>query len=148
MPARSGGQTALSVYLEKVADGVSVRLGKQSWLGIAASLGLTALWTWHNPWNILSRIDDVAQDIESLQIVDDVWDTIESTARMAGASFDLSERLRRMVCEYCHTANPVGAGSCIACGAPLGDVQPRTCAYCGFVLKKTETICPNCGRKN
>lgn len=144
----SGGQTALSIYLQKVEDGVSVQLGKQSWLGVAASLGMTALWTWHNPWNILSRLDDLAQDIESMQMVDDVWDTIESTARMAGASFELSERLRRMVCEYCTSANPVGESSCIACGAPLGNVQPITCAYCGFVLKKNETICPNCGRRN
>lgn len=146
MPA-SGGQTALSVYLQKVEDGISVQLGKQSWLGVAASLGMTALWAWHNPWNILSRLDDLAQDIESMQLVDDVWDTVESTARMAGATFELSERLRRMVCEYCNTPNPVGTNACIACGAPLGDVQPFTCSYCGFVLQLGESSCPNCGRR-
>jgi hypothetical protein len=143
----SGGQTALSIYLQRMEDGVSVQLGNQAWLGVAASLGATALWSWVNPWNILTRLDDLAQDIESLQIVDDVWETIEQTARLSGASFKLSERLRRMVCEYCNTANPVGEGSCIACGAPLGDVQPDTCPYCGFILGREETTCPNCGRR-
>lgn len=142
----SGGQTAMTVNLEKAADGVAVQIGKQSWLGVAASLGTTALWTWHNPWNILSRLDDLAQDIEHLQLADDVWETIEQFARHAGASFALSERLRRMVCEYCNTANPVGESSCIACGAPLGSVQPSTCSKCGFVVSKAETICPNCGQ--
>jgi len=119
----SGGQTALSVSLQKVEDGVSVQLGKQSWLGVAASLGMTALWTWHNPWNILTRLDDLAQDIENIQIIEDVWETIERTARAAGASFELSERLRRLVCPYCSTANPTGESHCIACGAPLGEIH-------------------------
>ena len=35
---RSGGQTALTVTLESVADGVAVEVGKQSWFGVAASL--------------------------------------------------------------------------------------------------------------
>jgi hypothetical protein len=142
----SGGQTAMTVNLEKVPDGVAVQVGKQSWLGVAASLGTTALWTWYNPWNILSRLDDLAQDIENLQLADDVWSAIEQYARAAGASFELSERLRRLVCEYCNTANPVGESSCIACGAPLGSVQPGTCQNCGFVLTKGDSICPNCGK--
>lgn len=141
----SGGHTAMTVNLEKVSDGVAVQIGEQSWLGVAASLGTTALWAWRNPWNILSRLDDLAQDIEHLQLQEDVWESIEDLARSAGISFELSERLRRMVCEYCTTANPVGESSCIACGAPLGRVQPITCKNCGFVLSKGEHVCPNCG---
>ena len=41
--AMAGGDTTLSVVLQKVEDGVSVQLGQQAWLGIAASLGTTAL---------------------------------------------------------------------------------------------------------
>ena len=40
---RSGGDTAMTVTLKQVEDGVAVQIGKQSWLGIAASLGTTAL---------------------------------------------------------------------------------------------------------
>ena len=142
--ASSGGNTAMTVTLEKAADGVAVQIGQQAWLGVAASLGTTALAALRNPFNLLGRLDDLAQDIENLQLSDQVWQTIEATARAAGASFELSERLRRLVCSYCSTANPVGEPSCIACGAPLGKAQPRTCRSCGFVVKNSESICPNC----
>jgi ribosomal protein L40E len=140
----SGGHTALTVSLNQVTDGIAVQIGEQSWLGVVASLGSTAFWAWRNPWNIISRLDDLAQDIENLQLVEDTWDTIEEVARATGASFELSERLRKLVCAYCNTANPTGASHCIGCGAPLGSVQPTTCKYCGFVLTKGDTACPNC----
>jgi hypothetical protein len=143
---RSGGQTALTVTLEKVTDGVAVEVGKQSWLGIAASLGTTALLALRNPFTLLNRLDDVAQDIESLQINDRIWEVVENVAYAAGATFELSERLRRLVCKYCDTANPVGEPRCIACGAPLGKAQPRTCLNCGYVIREHETQCPNCNQ--
>jgi Double zinc ribbon len=144
--AASGGDTAVSVILQKVEDGVAVQVGKQAWLGVAASLGTTALAAIRNPFNLLGRLDDIAQDIENLQISEQVWQAVGDVARAAGASQELSDRLRRMVCAYCNTANPVGEPNCIACGAPLGDVQPRTCPNCGFVIKSNERICPNCRR--
>jgi len=142
----TGGDTAISVILQKVEDGVAVRLGQQAWLGIAASLGTTALAALKSPFNLLGRLDDLAQDIQNLQIDDQVWQAIDEVARSAGASQKLSERLRRTMCPYCLTANLVGEASCIACGAPLGEVQPRTCPNCGFVIISSETICPNCKR--
>ncbi len=141
----TGGKTALSVILEKVEDGVAVQIGKQSWLGVAASLGVTALSALKNPLTLLGRLDDLAQDIESLQLSDEVWRTIEHIARLRGATFELSERLRRLSCPYCGTANPINESNCIACGAPLGTSQPSTCPQCGFVIKRGETTCPNCG---
>ena len=143
----SGGQTALSVILEQVEDGVAVQLGQQNWLGVAASLGVTALAAFRNPFSLLGRMDDLAQDFEHLQLAEEIWRVVENVAQLRGASFELSERLRRMVCEYCRTANPTGESNCIACGAPLGDVQPHTCLNCGFVVKSNETICPNCGKR-
>jgi RNase P subunit RPR2 len=144
--AKSGGDTALAVTIQKFDDGVSVQIGQQTWLGVAASLGTTALSALRNPFNLLNRLDDLAQDIESLKLTDQVWETISNVVHASGASYELSERLRRMVCEYCNTANPVGESSCIACGAPLGSVQPTTCLNCGFVIRNQETICPNCKR--
>jgi hypothetical protein len=142
--AMAGGDTTISVILQKVADGVAVQLGQQAWLGIAASLGTTALAAMRNPFTLLGRLDDLAQDIQNLQINEQVWQAIDEVARAAGASQELSIRLRRTVCPYCTTANPVGEPNCIACGAPLGTVQPRTCPNCGFVINQNETICPNC----
>lgn len=144
--AASGGQTALTVFLQTVEDGVLVQVGQQAWFGVAASLGQSAIAALLNPWNLLGRLDDIAQDIENLQLVETVWQVIEKTAQAKGASQQLSERLSRLTCGYCGTANPVGAGSCLACGAPLGSSQPRSCRHCGFALKPGETVCPQCGR--
>jgi hypothetical protein len=140
----SGGNTALTVGIQKVEDGISVVIGNQSWLGVAASMGQTALLTLLNPWNLINRLDDLAQDYENLQLSERVWEIIEQTTRASGATFELSERLKRAVCPYCSTGNTVGEPRCIACGAPLGYDQPTTCKKCGFVIRKSETICPNC----
>lgn len=143
---RSGGPTALTVYLQKVEDGVMVTVGQQEWLGVAASLGQTAFSALMNPWSLLHRLDDLAQDLASLQLSERVWTVVETVARAAGAGHQLSERLSRLTCEYCGVANPVGEPACVACGAPLGKVQPRSCASCGYVLSGNERLCPNCGR--
>lgn len=143
--AASGGQTALGISLQKVEDGVSVQIGKQAWFGVAASLGFTAIAAIRNPFTLIDRIDDLAQDIESIQLTDEVWQVIDLTARSLNAGHELSERLRRLVCDYCNTPNPVGEPSCIACGAPLGNVQPAACPKCGFIVTTRLSNCPNCG---
>jgi RNase P subunit RPR2 len=141
---QSGGQTALTVDIEQVPDGVMVKVGEQDWLGVAASLGWSAIITALKPLNILNRLDDIAQDVSSIQMKELAWRVIDSAARSTGASQELSRRLKRMVCEYCNTANPVGQPRCIACGAPLGDSQPTTCSKCGFIVTRAEKYCPNC----
>ena len=144
--SHSGGKTALTVNLQKVEDGLMVELGQQQWLGVAASLGQTAIATLINPLNLLGRLDDIAQDVSNLQMNDKVWEVIGRVAGEAGASQQLSERLSRITCEYCGAANPVGEATCLACGAPLGKEQPKTCSKCGFVLVHDEKFCPNCGQ--
>jgi hypothetical protein len=142
----SGGQTALTIQITPVEDGVMVGIGQQAWLGVAASMGQTVLTTLMNPWNLLNRLDDLAQDVENLQITDTVWQVVTKAAQAAGASTQISERLQRLECHYCGTGNAVGTGNCIACGAPLGSIQPRTCPACGFVVLRGEKYCPSCGK--
>lgn len=145
--SQSGGQTALTVSLQSVEDGVMVGIGEQAWMGVAASLGHTAIAALRNPLSLLSRLDDLAQDIENIQLKEKVWQTINRTVASLGASHELSERLSRITCDYCHTANPLGEGSCIACGAPLGNAHPTACPNCGFAVTSEEQICPNCRQK-
>ena len=142
--AMSGGQTAMTVTIQKIEDGIMIELGQQAWLGVAASLGMSALAALRNPFSLLGRLDDIAQDIEHLQMSDRIWQVIDQSARALGASTDLSDKLKRLTCEYCHTANPVGEPSCLACGAPLGNMQPVTCRNCGYVVKSSDKKCPNC----
>jgi hypothetical protein len=141
----SGGRTALTVQLAVVEDGVMVRMGRQDWLGVAASLGVTALMTLLKPISFVSRVDDLAQDIAAIGLVDRAWATIERAATTLGASHVLSDRLRRLTCAHCLTANPVGAPACIACGAPLGPAQPSACPRCGHLLTAGLNRCPQCG---
>lgn len=142
--AQAGGNTAIGVTIQPVEDGVVVNVGKQDWLGIAASLGTSILAMRKNPLNLIGRLDDIAQDIENLSLDDKIWGVIDEVAKTVEASQQLSEKLRRMGCEYCGTANHVGEPRCIACGAPLGNVQPRTCLTCGYVLGPKDTVCGNC----
>jgi hypothetical protein len=147
MGAQSGGHTALTITIQDTDDGIMVEIGQQAWLGVAASLGQTAISALRNPFSLLGRLDDLAQDIENMQLTDRVWQIIDRTIVTVGASYKLSERLRRVTCEYCQTANPVGEGSCIACGAPLGNVHPTSCPNCGFAVSQADTICPNCNKR-
>jgi hypothetical protein len=144
--ARSGGKTALTINIQKVEDGVMVQMGQQQWLGVAASLGQTAISALMNPLNLLGRLDDIAQDVSNLQLVDKATLVIAGVVKAAGASQQLSERLARITCDYCGAANPVGEPTCVACGAPLGKDQPTTCNKCGYVLLHKERFCPNCGQ--
>jgi len=144
--AQSGGQTALTVSIQDTDDGIMIEIGQQAWLGVAASLGQTAISALRNPFSLLGRLDDLAQDIENLQLSDKVWKVIEQTVASTGASHELSDRLKRVICDHCQTANPVGEGSCIACGAPLGNVHPTSCPNCGFAVSPAEKICPNCNK--
>lgn len=143
----SGGQTALTINLQTVEDGILVELGQQAWLGVAASLGQTALSALRNPFSLLGRLDDLAQDIESIQLNEKTWQVIENTVATLGASYALSEKLSRISCEYCGSANPLGEANCLACGAPMGAAHPTTCSNCGFVVTTQETVCPNCNAK-
>jgi len=144
--ARSGGKTAMTINIQTHEDGVVVQVGEQQVLGVAASLGQTALAALMNPLNLLGRLDDIAQDVTNLQMAEKVWQVVATVVRNKGASMEISERLSRLTCDFCGAANPVGEASCVACGAPLGKAQPKACKACGYVLKGEEKFCPNCGK--
>jgi RNA polymerase subunit RPABC4/transcription elongation factor Spt4 len=143
----AGGQTAVTVVLEKIEDGVMAQLGDQQWFGVAASMGQTALSALRNPLALLGRLDDLAQDISSIQLAETIWKSIDRTADAAGASHQISERLRRTQCAYCGAAVPVGEATCPACGGPMGTAQPKACLKCGFVPPAGARTCPKCGEK-
>ena len=105
--------------------------------------GETALRAIRNPFHS-SGVLMILPDIESLQLSEEVWEVIERTLQQHGLGKDLSDRLKRYVCPYCNTANPPGESRCIACGAPLGDIQPIACLNCVFIVSSLDRIFPNC----
>jgi len=141
----SGGKAALSITIQRVEDGVSAAMGQHEWLGVAASLGQTALTTLLNPWNLIGRLDDIAQDVTSLTLVDKAWEAVEKFAQAARITKTISERLQTVACPFCGTANKVGAPDCVNCGAPLGEYQPLSCPKCGNVMPAKSKFCANCG---
>jgi hypothetical protein len=143
---QSGGNTALGITISEHEHGVTVRLGRQAWFGIAASLGQTLIAAKMNPLNLINRLDDIAQDIENLTLDDKIWSVINDTAAALGASHDLKKSLKSTGCVYCGTGNAVDAGRCVACGAPMGDLQPISCNNCGQVSAKEDMVCTNCGQ--
>jgi predicted RNA-binding Zn-ribbon protein involved in translation (DUF1610 family) len=140
-----GGQAALTVTISRLPDGVMVALGQHEWLGAAASLVQTGLMGLLNPVSLITRLEDIAQDVNSFSLPTQVWDVVDKYCRSVGASLAMSERLRSVVCPYCGVGNTVGQGSCSACGAPLGDSQPRTCPRCGNVMAHRSRFCDVCG---
>lgn len=144
---KSGGNTALTIVVEKIEDGVMVQIGDQQWFGVAASMGQTAWAAIRNPLTLLGRLDDLAQDLTSIQLAESIWKTIGRTAEAAGASHQISTRLRRTECAYCGAAAPVGEPTCPACGGPMGTAQPKACLKCGFVPPAGARVCPKCSAK-
>jgi len=143
--AQSGGRTALAVTIQKHTDGVTVSIGQAEWLGVAASLGQTALATLLNPWNLIHRLDDIAQDITSLTLEQKAWEALERYARTAKVTKTISARLQAVTCPYCNTANKLGVADCENCGGPLGEAQPVSCGKCGNVMPPKSKFCSNCG---
>lgn len=142
---RSGGKMGMTIGIQRVPSGVCVTVNEGQWFGVAASLGQTAFGALANPWSLLGRLDDLAQDVSSLQLPDRVWKTIEAYSRSVGARSAITGRLETLMCEYCSTANPVAESHCVACGAPLGRAQPVACLRCGFVMPPRSGKCANCG---
>jgi len=140
-----GPQTALTIGIAQVDEGVEVTLGQQRWLGAVADLAQTGLMALVNPLSILTRIDDVARNISGLTLPQQVWEAIEHYCESIGASLGLTAEMTLVTCPYCGVGNPIGAPKCSACGAGLGDAQPVACPQCGLLLSREAQFCSRCG---
>lgn len=140
-------RSALSVGIAPVEDGVRVTVGEQRWLDAAASLAITGLGALVRPLSLLHRIDDIARDIGKLTLPDQVWSAVEHYVDSVGAKLGMSEKQIVVTCPYCGVGNPVGVGTCSACGGSLAEVQPVACPSCGFIVPKDAHFCSRCGTK-
>jgi hypothetical protein len=138
-----GGRTALAVGLSPASNGVLVTVGDHNLLGLAADLVQTGLGAWRNPLALIGEIDDVARNMEKLNLPAQVWEAVDHYCQSMGAG--LTPEPTTVTCPYCGVLGPIGAGTCAACGAPLGRAQPVTCPKCGKLLPADLDYCTRCG---
>lgn len=138
-----GGKTALPVGISAVSGGVLVTVGQHDVLGVAADLVQTGLAALVNPMTVIGEIDDVARNVERLNLPRLVWETVDHYASSVGAG--LTPDPVAVICPYCGVQSPIGQPKCESCGASLATVQPITCSRCGKLLAADLKFCTRCG---
>jgi hypothetical protein len=141
----SDPSVAITVGIVQEEDGITVTMGQQKWMGIAADLARTGIKTLINPWYLLNELDNVARNVDWLTLRDSVWEAIDGYCQSMGGSPGVPAVTKYVACPYCGTTNAIGAPKCVACGAPLGGYQPVTCPKCGYLLPWNKRFCTRCG---
>jgi hypothetical protein len=139
--------TSLAVTIAKAEDGVTVTVGEQQVLGIAADLVKTGIGALLNPMSLVGEIDDIVRDVSKLNLPDQVWEVVEEYCRSVGAGLGLAPDKLLVTCPFCGVGNPIGVGKCPSCGGSLADVQPVTCPQCGQILEHDAKFCTRCGTR-
>ncbi|MDH7488204.1 MAG: zinc ribbon domain-containing protein [Anaerolineae bacterium] len=137
--------TALTVGIVQDSDSITVTMGRQKWIGIAADLARTGIMALINPSYLLNELDNVARNVDWLSLRDQVWAVIDQYCQSVGGSLGIPEELKQVACPYCGVGNPIGQPKCSACGAPLGEYQPITCPKCGYLVPWSKRFCTRCG---
>lgn len=137
--------TTVAIYLTPSASGMVVAVSEQKLFGVAADLAKSGVKALLNPLSLLGELDDIARNVRSLSLRQEVWTAVEAYCRNAGAGIGAGRQLEMVVCSYCGTPNDIGALNCRACRAPLADAQPVTCGRCGSLNDPQARNCVNCG---
>jgi hypothetical protein len=135
----------LTITIVQHEEAVDVTMGQQQWLGPAADLLQAGVKGWLNPLSLISEISEIAEDIQTLQLPQQVWESIDQYARSAGARLGLAQEDRMVTCPFCGIGNPVGVGQCKSCGGSLASVQPKACPKCGQLSPYSAVFCNRCG---
>jgi len=144
---RDDPHTSLSVTIAEAEDGVTVTVGEQQVLGVAADLVQTGLGALLNPMSLIGEIDDIVRDVSKLTLPQQVWEVIEAYCRSVGAGLGLSPEKVLVTCPFCGVGNPIGVGKCPSCGGSLAEVQPVACPQCGQILDHDIKFCTRCGAR-
>lgn len=138
-----GGRTALQVGLSAVSSGVLVTVGEHDVLGVASDLLQTGLAALVNPMSVIGEMNDVARNVERLELPRLVWETVDHYASSVGAGLTPDPVV--VTCPYCGVDSPIGVTKCSSCGASLASAQPLTCGRCGKILPADLKFCTRCG---
>jgi predicted RNA-binding Zn-ribbon protein involved in translation (DUF1610 family) len=140
-------ENALTVTISKIPDGVNVAVGDQQMLDAAADLAQAGLGALFNPLSLVGKLGEIASDVSSFSLPQQVWETVDKYCKSVGAGLGASPAQMTVACPYCGVTNPAGAPTCLGCGAPLGEAQPVYCPQCGQVAPHGAKFCSRCGAK-
>jgi hypothetical protein len=140
-------ENALTVTISKTSDGVNVAVGDQQILDAAADLAQAGLGALFNPFSLLGNLGEIASDVSSFSLPQQVWETVDKYCKSVGGGLGGAPEKMTISCPYCGVANPPGAPTCSGCGAPLGSAQPIYCPQCGQVAPSGTQFCSRCGAK-
>ena len=144
---RNRVENALTVTISKTPDGVNVAVGDQQLLDAAADLAQAGLGALFNPLSLLGNLGEIASDVSSFSLPQQVWETVDKYCKSVGAGLGGAPEKMTIGCPYCGVANPPGSPTCSGCGAPLGSAQPIYCPQCGQVAPHGTQFCSRCGAK-
>lgn len=113
-------RAALTVQIAEQNKMVSVTFDDHNVTGATGDLLRVGLRAARNPLTALGRLDDINDDLATLQLPKAVWEAVESY--VANAVEPQPEGI--VICRFCDTSVPVGILTCPACGASLGSQQP------------------------
>lgn len=136
--------SAITLHLTPSETGTVVSIAEQRWLGVAADLAKSGLLTLLNPWNIIGEIDDIARNVRSIQLRNEIWNAVELYCRSAGSGRGVGPSPQHIVCPYCGTPNELGRMICQACRGPLAEARPVACSRCGYLNDPDARYCVNC----
>jgi len=142
---RNRVENALTVTISKTPDGVNVAVGDQQLLDAAADLAQAGLGALFNPLSLLGNLGEIASDVSSFSLTQQVWETVDKYCKSVGAGLGGAPEKATIGCPYCGVANPPDSPTCLGCGAPLGDAQPIYCPQCGQVAPHGTKFCSRCG---
>jgi hypothetical protein len=140
-------RAAITISIIEHEEAVEVSLGEHQWLGPAADLLEAGLKGWLRPMTLLGEIAEIADDVQTLQLPQQVWEAIDHYVESVGARLGLAEQDRMVACPFCGVGNPVGEGQCSACGASLAGAQPSECPNCGKLSLHSASFCSRCGTR-
>ena len=113
----SESQTSINITAILTENGLSITASDQEWGQIAASLGTTVVAAIINPINLLGRIDNLAVDVENMQLSERIDKFVHSFATTLAERSET--QANRSTCKYCRSRNDQTATHCASCGAPL-----------------------------
>ncbi len=138
-------RSALTISIVQHEDAVEVSLGEHQWLGPAADILQTGFRGWLRPMTLLGEIAEIADDVQTLQLPEQVWEAVDHYVESVGAKLGLAEEDRMIACPFCGVGNPVGEPQCSACGGSLVEAQPKSCSSCGKLMPASAMFCSRCG---